>query len=92
MPPGTSIRVTLAEVLEDRGVTLVELSKRTGVSTVNLSLLKNNHAKAVRFTTLEAICDALACSPGDLLTRMAAHEHEAGDPRKRHRGSQGDEA
>ena len=65
----TSIRVTLAEVLDDRGLTLAELSRRTGVSTVNLSLLKNNHAKAIRFTTLEAICEALDCLPGDLITR-----------------------
>ncbi len=69
MPPVTSIRITLAEVLADRDVTLTELSRRTGVSTVNLSLLKNNHAKAIRFTTLEAICDALDCSPAELITR-----------------------
>lgn len=68
--PGTSIRVTLAQVLEERGITLAELSRRTGVSTVNLSLLKNNHAKAIRFTTLDAICEALDCSPADVITRI----------------------
>lgn len=69
--PGTAIRVTLAQVLEERGMTLAELSRRTGVSTVNLSLLKNNHAKAIRFTTLDAICEALGCTPADLITRNA---------------------
>jgi putative transcriptional regulator len=65
----TAIRVTLAQVLAERDMTLAELSRRTGVSTVNLSLLKNNHAKAIRFTTLDAICGALDCSPGDLISR-----------------------
>ncbi|GAA1315798.1 helix-turn-helix domain-containing protein [Leucobacter albus] len=65
----TKIRVTLSEALEARGMTLTELSQLVGVSVVNLSLLKNNHAKAVRFTTLDAICEALGCLPGDILTR-----------------------
>lgn len=65
----TLIWVLLADVLEERGMTLVELSRRTGISTVNLSLLKNNHAKAIRFTTLEAICEALDCEPADLIVR-----------------------
>ena len=50
-------------------MTLTELSARVGVSVVNLSLLKNNHAKAIRFTTLDAICDALDCQPGELIMR-----------------------
>ena len=49
-------------------MTLTELSKRVDVSVVNLSLLKNGHAKAIRFTTLSAICHALECDVGDLLT------------------------
>ncbi|MGV8881593.1 MAG: helix-turn-helix domain-containing protein [Rhodoglobus sp.] len=69
--PVTAIRVTLADVLEDRGMTLAELSRRAGVSAVNLSLLKNNHAAAIRFTTLDAICEALDCTPADLITRDA---------------------
>jgi putative transcriptional regulator len=48
-------------------MTLVELSQRVGVTTVNLSILKNGHAKAIRFSTLEAICDALDCTIGQLL-------------------------
>ena len=50
-------------------MTLAELSRRTGVATVNLSVLKNGHARAIRFSTLDAVCDALACTPGDLLDR-----------------------
>lgn len=62
-------RVTchLESLLIDRGMTLVELSQRVGVTTVNLSILKNGHAKAIRFSTLEAICDALDCTIGQLL-------------------------
>ncbi|HEY3356216.1 MAG TPA: helix-turn-helix transcriptional regulator [Polyangia bacterium] len=58
----------LDELLAARGMTLVELSARTGVTTVNLSILKNGHARAIRFSTLTAVCDALGCAPGDLLT------------------------
>ena len=54
------------QLLEQRGMTLAELSSRVGLSVVNLSILKNNRAKAVRFTTLTALCDALDCKPGDL--------------------------
>jgi putative transcriptional regulator len=59
--------VHLDRVLEERGMTLVELSDRAGVSVVNLSILKNGRARAIRFSTLTAICDALECTPGDLL-------------------------
>ena len=59
--------VALDEVLAARGMTLAELSRQVGVSQVNLSVLKNGHARAIRFSTLTAICDALDCSPGDLL-------------------------
>ncbi len=58
----------LDELLQAADMTLTELSKRVGVSIVNLSLLKNGHAKAIRFSTLSAICHALACDVGDLLT------------------------
>ncbi|RBY76284.1 transcriptional regulator [Blastococcus sp. TF02-09] len=49
-------------------MTLVELSERVGVSVVNLSVLKNDRARAVRFSTLTALCDALDCQPGDLFS------------------------
>jgi putative transcriptional regulator len=58
----------LGELLDARGLTLAALSEMVGVSVVNLSVLKNNHAKAIRFSTLQAICQALVCEPGDLLT------------------------
>lgn len=57
----------LGALLEARGMTLVELSGLTGVTVANLSVLKNGRARAIRYTTLTAICDALACFPGDLL-------------------------
>ncbi|MFC5984780.1 helix-turn-helix domain-containing protein [Knoellia sp. p5-6-4] len=53
--------------LAERGMTLTELAERVGVSIVNLSILKNNRAKAVRFSTLTAICDVLGCDVGDVL-------------------------
>lgn len=63
-------RVTchLDRLLADRGMTLTELADRVGVTVVNLSVLKNDRARAVRFSTLTAICDALACQPGDVFT------------------------
>lgn len=64
---GHRIVCHLDKVLADRGMTLTELAERVGVSIVNLSVLKNNHAKAVRFSTLTAICDALECNVGDIL-------------------------
>ena len=62
-----AIRVRLGEVMADRDITLTELSDRVGITLANLSILKTGKAKAVRFTTLDAICRALACQPGDLL-------------------------
>lgn len=58
---------TLDEVLQDRGMTLTELSDRVGVTIVNLSILKNNRAKAIRFSTLTAICEALDCDVAEVL-------------------------
>lgn len=62
------VNVHLDHVLDQTGTSVAELSRRTGISVVNLSILKNNRAKAVRFSTLTAICDALHCQPADLLT------------------------
>jgi putative transcriptional regulator len=61
------ISVHLDELLAARAMTLVELSARVGVTVANLSILKNGHARAVRFNTLTAICDALDCVPGDVI-------------------------
>jgi putative transcriptional regulator len=54
-------------------MTLTELSERVGVTTVNLSILKNNRAKAIRYSTLVALCGALDCTPGDLLSVSNDH-------------------
>jgi putative transcriptional regulator len=61
------IHCRLGELLADRGMSLSRLSELVDVSVVNLSILKNDRAKAIRFTTLQAICVALDCEPGDLL-------------------------
>lgn len=58
----------LDELLEARGLTLVALAEMVGVTPVNLSVMKNNRAKAVRYSTLTALCDALECQPGDLFS------------------------
>lgn len=55
-------------LLERRGITLRQLSEQVGVSVVNLSVLKNNRARAVRFSTLAALCEALDCQPGELFS------------------------
>ena len=62
------IAVHLDELLEARGLTLTELATMVDVTVVNLSVLKNGRAKAVRFSTLAAICEALDCQPGELLS------------------------
>ena len=61
------IVVRLDDVLHDRRMTLTELADRVGMTLANLSILKTGKARAVRFSTLEAICDALGCQPGDIL-------------------------
>ena len=61
------IMVNLDVVMAQRKMTLSQLSERVDITLANLSILKNNKAKAVRFSTLEAICAALDCQPGDIL-------------------------
>lgn len=63
----TEITVNLDVMLAKRKMKLNELSEKVGISVVNLSILKQNKAKAIRFSTLAAICKALDCQPGDLL-------------------------
>ena len=65
-PHGVSVH--LDYVLAERGLTLTELAERVGVTVVNLSVLKNGRARAVRFSTLTALCRELDCQPGDLLS------------------------
>ncbi len=61
------IIVKLDDVLHDRRMTLTELADRVGMTLANLSILKTGKARAIRFSTLHAICEVLACQPGDLL-------------------------
>lgn len=61
------IRLNLDRVMAERGLTLTELADRVGITLANLSILKTNKAKAVRFSTLEALCRELRCQPGELL-------------------------
>ncbi|MEI2638048.1 MAG: helix-turn-helix transcriptional regulator [Microthrixaceae bacterium] len=68
------VRCHLDALLESRGMTLAEFSDRVGITVVNLSILKNDRAKAIRFSTLTAICSELDCSPGDLLSVANGHE------------------
>lgn len=62
-----AILVTLDDRLHDRRMTLTELAERVGITIANLSVLKTGKAKAIRLSTLDAICAALECQPGDLL-------------------------
>jgi len=70
MPPESEHRIAiqLDRLLEKRGLTLTALAERVGVTVVNLSVLKNGRAWAIRFSTLTALCEALDCQPGELLT------------------------
>ncbi len=62
-----AIRVKLDDLLHDRRMTLTELAERIDITLPNLSILKTGKARAIRFSTLEAICEVLACQPGDLI-------------------------
>lgn len=62
-----AIHVTLDRLLKERNMTLTELSERIDITLANLSILKTNKARAIRFSTLEALCQELDCQPGDLL-------------------------
>ena len=67
------IAVKLDDLLHDRRMTLTELADRIDLTLANLSILKTGKARAIRFSTLEAICEALACQPGDILRFEAEH-------------------
>lgn len=69
------IIVTLDEVLERKGMSLTQLSDAIGLTLANLSILKTGKAKAVRFSTMEAICEVLGCQPGDILTFQPEHNN-----------------
>jgi putative transcriptional regulator len=61
------VAVRIDELLAARGLTMTELANKVGITLANLSVLKNGRAKAIRFSTLTALCDVLGCQPGDLL-------------------------
>lgn len=69
-----TIRVNLDRILLERGTTLTTLADRVGIALPNLSILKTNKARAIRFSTLEALCRELDCQPGDLLEYRAGEE------------------
>ena len=64
---GKSIRVNLDVIMAKRKMSLTELSERVGITMANLSILKTGKARAIRFATLAALCEALDCQPGDIL-------------------------
>ncbi len=80
MPPEegeeTGIHCRLDELLDERGMTLTRLSELVGVSIVNLSVLKNDRARAIRFSTLRAVCEVLECEVGDLLVVADAQRRQ----------------
>ena len=73
------IRVNLDRMLVERRMSLTELADRVGVTIVNLSILKTGKARAVRFSTLDALCRELDCQPGDLLQFVPGPPDEPGD-------------
>lgn len=80
------IAVKLDDLLHDRRMTLTELADRIGITLANLSILKTGKARAIRFSTLDAICEALACQPGDIL-RFEPERAESRRPAGASKGS-----
>ena len=85
-----AIAVKLDDLLHDRRMTLTELADRVGMTLANLSILKTGKARAIRFSTLDAICEALSCQPGDIL-RFEPEQQNASDRQRRANGAQADE-
>ena len=70
------IRVRLDRIMSERGIRLTELANQIDITLANLSILKNNKAKAIRFSTLERLCQVLQCQPGDILEYVMQGEGE----------------
>ncbi len=70
------ILIHLDRVMVERGISLTELAEKVGITLANLSILKNNKARAIRLNTLEALCRELNCQPGDLLVYLPNSEEE----------------
>ena len=71
-----AIEVNLNVMLAKRKMSMTELADKVGITLANLSVLKTGKAKAIRFSTLEAICEALSCQPGDILEYVKEGEHQ----------------
>lgn len=80
MPPEEAhrVHVHIDALLDARGMTLTELADRVGLTLANLSILKNGRARAIRFSTLTALCEVLGCQPGELLTVAGVDKAEGG--------------
>ncbi|UJB33793.1 helix-turn-helix transcriptional regulator [Chromobacterium sp. Beijing] len=76
-----AILVKLDDLLHERRMTLSELADRVDITLANLSILKTGKARAIRFSTLEAICEALQCQPGDLLDYAASAKEDQAVPK-----------
>ena len=74
-----AIKVKLDDMLYARRMSLTELSEKIGITLANLSVLKTGKARAIRFSTLDSICQALQCQPGDVLQFVAAMDTETDD-------------
>jgi putative transcriptional regulator len=81
-----AIRIRLDHLLLDRGLTLTDLADRIGITIANLSVLKTNKARAIRLSTLDALCRELDCQPGDLLEWTADGSAVRSRPAKKARG------
>ncbi|MDI9418819.1 MAG: helix-turn-helix transcriptional regulator [Bacillota bacterium] len=71
------IKVNLDKLMLERGISLTELADRVGITMANLSILKNNKARAIRFSTLAALCRELQCQPGELLEYIQWHKQSS---------------
>ncbi|HUQ88454.1 MAG TPA: helix-turn-helix transcriptional regulator [Vicinamibacterales bacterium] len=79
-PSDVAIVVKLDDLLHDRRMTLTDLADRIGMTLANLSILKTGKARAIRFSTLDAICEALSCQPGDILGFEPEHQQHEEEP------------
>ena len=78
-----AIAIKLDDLLHDRRMTLTDLADRLGMTLANLSILKTGKARAIRFSTLDAICEALSCQPGDILRFESERAEQPAPVRKR---------
>lgn len=75
-----AIIINIDVMLAKRKMSVTELAEKVGITMANISILKNGKARAIRFSTLEAICEALQCQPGDLLEFRPDYTHASGEP------------